>query len=258
MFEIDFFAFDHNFCESLVYATGQHPEYLNSISSLFITLIGLNGLFKPNINFYIQMLYSALAVNGVTSCFYHWFNSIGWGLLDRMSMILIALSSTVLFMVHLDKFIKLDKWNQSQSKFLINLSHLFVTCYFTILLTISGLHLENVFNILFGLFLASLLVFMMIINKHKTNLHIPLQIIDFGWSGIKYISLSGIFWIGTENLCTHIWFVKYLFGHVLWHVFVSYGGYLLSLVPNYLTLKENSDHVKVNYDWIGIPYLEKY
>lgn len=173
-------------------------------------------------------------------------------------MILIALSSTFLFMNHLDKFIKLDKWTQPQSKFLISFTHLLVSSYFTILLTISGLHLENIFNILFGLFLGSLLVYMGLVNRHKTNLDISPKIINFGWTGIKYISLSGIFWIGTENLCTHLWFIKYLFGHVWWHIYVSYGGYLLSLVPNYLTLKENSDYVVVNYDWFSIPYLEKY
>jgi hypothetical protein len=263
MFEIDFNSFDHNFCESMIYSTGPHPEYLNAVSSLFITFIGLNALTKPGNDFFLQLLYSALAVNGITSCVYHWVNNIGWGLLDRMSMIIIAMSSIYLFMCHIDKIITQDKWKHS--KLLMSGIHLLVCGYFTTLFTIAGLHMESVFNVLFGLFLASLIVFMWLFNKHQENLHIPPQIVKFGWDGIKYIALSGIFWIVTENLCSHIWFIKYLFGHVMWHVFVSYGGYLLSIVPKYLTLsdklnkldiescKTNTDYI--NYDCFGLPYI---
>ena len=154
--------------------------------------------------------------------------------------------------------------------------HLLVCGYFTILLAIAGLHMESVFNVLFGLFLASLVVFMLLVNKHQQSLKITDQIVKYGWDGIKYITLSGVFWILTENLCTHIWFIKYLFGHVWWHVFVSYGGYLVSLVPNYLTLKyelhktddstielgdlyktDKSDEINIRYDCFGLPYICK-
>ena len=255
MFGIDFYSFDHNFCESLIYSIGHHPEYLNSISSLFITFIGLNALTKPCINFFLQILFSALAINGITSCYYHWFNNIGWGLLDRMSMILIAMGSTYLFISHIDKFIKLDKWKNI--KLLTSGIHLLVCGYFTTLFTIAGLHMESLFNILFGLFLASLTVYMWLVNKHQHNLKIPQQIVKFGWDGIKYIALSGTFWIITENLCKHIWFIKYFFGHVFWHIFVSYGGYLLSLVPNYLTLKDETENIYIQYDMFGLPYIKK-
>jgi hypothetical protein len=253
MFEIDFNRFDHNFCESTIYSTGPHPEYLNAVSSLFITFIGLNALRKPDNDFFLQLLYSALAVNGITSCVYHWVNNIGWGLLDRMSMIIIAMSSIYLFMLRINKIIIQDKWKHS--KLLMSGIHLLVCGYFTTLFTIAGLHMESVFNVLFGLFLASLVVFMWLVNKHidknkakhkakhidNGNLKITDQIVKFGWDGIKYIALSGTFWIVTENLCSYIWFIKYLFGHVMWHVFVSYGGYLLSMVPKYLTLYDKSD-----------------
>ena len=256
MFEIDFYSFDHNFCESTIYSTGQHPEYLNAISSLFITFIGLNALTKPNTGFFLQLLFSALAVNGVTSCVYHLDNNIGWGLLDRMSMILIATSSTYSFMYHMDKIIILNRWKNVN--FLMKIIHLLVCSYFTLLFTITGLHLELLFNVLFGLFLASLTVYMYLFDKYQNTLKIPNQIIKFGWDGIKYIALSGIFWIITENLCSHIFIIKYLFGHIWWHVFVSYGGYLLSLVPNYLSLKDENDLVLVKYDIFNLPYLDKY
>lgn len=257
MFEIDFNSFDHNFCESTIYSLDPHPEYLNAISSLFITFIGFNAFFKSGASdFLLQILYSSLFINGITSCFYHYYNNIGWGLLDRMSMILIATSSTYIFMYHLDKIIRINRWENTS--FMMKSLHILVTTYFTILFTVAGLHLETLFNVLFGLFLASLVVYMYLFDKHQNTLKIPKQIINFGWDGIKYIAISGVFWIVTENLCSHIFFIKYLFGHIWWHVFVSYGGYLFSMVPNYLTLKDENNIIQINYDFFGLPYLTKY
>lgn len=171
-----------------------------------------------------------------------------------MGMVLIAMASTYFFINHLDKFIILDKW--SNVRCLLNCIHLLVCIYFTILFTIAGLHMETTFNVLFGLFLFSLLIFMSLVDKHQYNIKIPNNIVNYGWTGIKYIVLSGICWIVTENLCHKIWFIKYLFGHVWWHVFVSYGGYLVSLIPNYLTLKESYDTVFIRNDYFGIPYID--
>lgn len=231
----------------------QHPEYFNSISSLFITFIGINGMFKPNTDFFLDFLFSSLAINGITSALYHWYNNIGFGLLDRMSMVLIALSSTLLFMNHLTKFIKLDKW--SNINLVTKIARITVTTYFTVLFTIAGLHMEDLFNILFGLFLASLILFMLFINKHQKNLRIPDNILNYGWKGIRFIALSGAFWLITENLCNSFGFIKYLYGYVVWHIFVSYGGYLISLIPNYMSLNDNYDYIIIKYDIFGLPYL---
>ena len=40
------------------------------------------------------MLYACLAANGIMSAFYHYNNSIGYGLLDRMSMVLLGLNTS--------------------------------------------------------------------------------------------------------------------------------------------------------------------
>lgn len=250
---INFFEYDHNFCEASIYSVQKHPEYLNSISSLFITFIGLNALMKPHTYFLLHTLYSALAINGITSFFYHWYNNIGWGLLDRMSMILIALASTYIFLTHIPMFIKLEKWKRK--KRMMNCIHLLVSGYFTVLLTIAGLHMETIFNFLFSLFLGSLIVYMFLVNKYKYLLEIPSDITILGWKGVWYIAISGFFWIFTENLCAYFPFVKYTLGHVWWHIFVSYGGYLLSLIPMYFTLREGYHSIYLRYDIFGLPYL---
>jgi hypothetical protein len=258
MFNIKFSSYDHNFCESQIYSTEPHPEYLNSISSLFITFIGVIALSRSNINFLLSLLYSSFIVNGITSCFYHYFNSIGWGLLDRMSMILIAFASLNLFIVNINKFFIIN--NCRNITFYNKLSTIILICYFTILLTIAGLHIESLFNIMFGLFLGSLIIFMYFITQYHIQLYIPYRLILLGWRGIKFISLSGVFWIITENLCHKYWFIPYLFGHVWWHIFVSYGGYLISLIPQYMFLHQqqqlNMLNIKIRYDIFMIPYLK--
>ena len=261
MFDIKFSSYDHNFCESQIYSSEPHPEYLNSISSLFITFIGINALFKQNINFLLSLLYSSLIVNGITSCFYHYFNSIGWGLLDRMSMILIALSSINLFIVNIDKIFIINKY--TNITFFNKIATIILIIYFTILFTIAGLHIESLFNIMFGLFLCSLVIFMYLLTQFHTKLFIPYNIISLGLKGIQFISLSGIFWLITENLCHKYWFIPYLYGHVWWHIFVSYGGYLISLIHQYIFLQQkqrldmlNMLDINLQYDIFMIPYLK--
>lgn len=234
MFEINFNAFDHNFCEATIYSSSQHPEYLNSISSLFITFIGLNGLAKPHLSLLLFMLYSSLSINGIASCLYHYYNSIGLGLIDRMSMILIAYSSSYLLFGNKNYIV-----------------HIILSSYFTILLTVTGLHIELGFNILFGIFLLSVIIYMSYVNISNN------EIIIIGWKGVKYMMFSCIFWIVTEALCYKFGFIKYLFGHVFWHICVSYGGYLLSLVPHYILLSKNNS-VIIEKDRFGIYYLDIY
>ena len=135
MFQIKFNTFDHNFCESTIYSNDPHPEYFNAISSLFITFIGLNGLSKPNLSILLKMVYASLFVNGIASCLYHYYNSIGFGILDRMSMILIAYTSMYLLIEPICIVYK-------------NCLHIFLSLYFTLILTFTGLHNEFVFNII--------------------------------------------------------------------------------------------------------------
>ena len=96
---------------------------------------------------------------------------------------------------------------------------------------------------------------------------IPYEIVLLGWHGIIYIAMSGFFWILTENLCNKYHFIKYMFGHVWWHMGVSYGGYMVSLIPCYIYMQElhrwnnlknynrHNKIIKIKYNSFYIPYL---
>ena len=261
---INFNNYDHNFCESSIYSNNKHPEYINALSSLFITFIGINALVKQLVyrergyelnSFLHSILYSALIVNGITSSLYHYYNNIGWGLMDRISMIIIAMSSVILFQSIINSILILKKYKNII--IINNIINIIITSYFTILFTIAGLHMESLFNIMFSFFLIFLVFMVYIINTHFIMLEIPYQLVILSNRGILYVTISGIFWIITELLCNKFTFIKYLFGHVWWHIFVSYGGYLISLIPLYVYMKQNNYKIKINivYDNFNIPYL---
>lgn len=243
---MDFHQFDHQFCEATLYPV----EYANAISSLFITFIGLNGMRQGHST--IIFFHSTLAINGVTSCFYHFYNSIGWGLMDRMSMILIAIASFQLFFIPIGRMINQHPFSIVLGKAI----NLFAVFYFAALMTAAGLHQEAVFNFLFGLFLMLLPCIMYAITQNQKHLKVPVRIVKLGIDGIKYIAGSAVFWILTEHFCS-MDYIKYFYGHVWWHIGISYGGYLLSLTPAYILLYSHLN-VQLRYDNFGLPYLSYY
>jgi len=236
---MDFNLIDHSFCEMNIY--GKAPEYINSLSSLFLTFFGIFGFIFNNVND-IKNIYSALIVNGIFSFMYHFNNKIGWGLMDRFSMILIAIPC---YTIAID-ILKLNQINK-------DILRIIITIYITILMTVTGLQHEVLFNIFFGLFLCSLFIFMYIVQFQNNYYLIPKNILKKGWLGILYLILAGMFWIITEKLCYNYSFIKYLFGHSFWHFGCAYGGYLITLIPTYYYNRDK--FLKIDY-YLNIPYIK--
>jgi hypothetical protein len=78
-------TYDHCFCEGILNGL---PEYYNAFSSLFISYFGLLGYIKTHNDLIIQIIYSLLTINGISSFMYHWTGSIGWALYDEYPMII--------------------------------------------------------------------------------------------------------------------------------------------------------------------------
>ena len=74
-------------------------------------------------------------------------------------------------------------------------------------------------------------------------------------SAIFLITIGGVSWIITENLCHSFGIMKYLLGHAIWHICVALGGYYISLVPIYINYKEVLLRPKLRY-WYNIPFIE--
>ena len=212
----------------------------------FLVFIGTFGfIMNPKIHD-INLVYSALIVNGITSSLYHFTNQIGWGLMDRFSMVMLVVYCYNLGIKMCEMF--------NMCGIFYELLRIFKTFFVVLLLTITGLHFEQLFDAMFGFFLGTLLLFVLFVHVNNKKLLIPQELIIYNWKGIGLITLAGSFWIFTEKLCHQYNFVKYLFGHAIWHVAVALGGYYLILTPLYLYTRQKS--VRVDYK-LKIPYIKK-
>lgn len=223
--KIDASIYDHSFCEVELYENKYSPEYCNAITALFISYIGYFGIrttIQPT-NDNIFGLYFALIINGISSCFYHITHTIGWGLIDRFSMILIALYCFQIF-VSVFQYLKI-------SSNICRVIHSMSMLYITALATVCGLHQEELFNTLFGGFLVSIVLFLIIVYRLTM---IPHRIMCYAIKGTLLLSISGLSWIVTETNCTKYSIIPYLFGHSIWHINVALGGYYISLLPVYI------------------------
>jgi len=238
--EIAFNQHDHTFCEASIYNGG--PEYINSLTALFISFIGIFGLFKNKTDNSVAMLYYSLIVNGITSCLYHYTHYIGWGLMDRYSMIFIASYCYNIFINML----------YIQHTFSSHIFKLSITTYLIYLSTVAGLHDEISFNNLFALFLISILYF--IVRIRRVYFEIPPKIFIWCWKGISLITLAGASWIITETLCDRYIIMKYLMGHSIWHIGVALGGYFISIIPLYMNYDKILERPHILY-WFKIPYI---
>jgi hypothetical protein len=237
---MDFLSIDHNFCEMNIY--GQPPEYINSYSALFLCFIGFFGLIK-NIRLNdTAFIYISLIVNGFASFMYHYTNQLGFGMLDRASMLMI-----IIYFCNLSFHI----FEMYRFKY-IDFLRIISTIYFTTLIMVYGLHYELLFDILFGVYLFTTIFFMVIIEYFYEKNEIPVEILNYGWISVGLITIAGIFWIITESYCNYHPIIKYLYGHAIWHICVSLGAYFMTILMTYLLVKNRKSKIK---SFLFIPYI---
>jgi hypothetical protein len=232
-----FYKKEEGFCESQLYT----PEYINSVTSLSISYFGYYGLkYNNHNNTNAYLLYSILIINGIMSFLYHWTNYLGFGYLDRLTMVLIMYPSLTSCINEISYLYNYNK------KYLLFAGQ----TYITTILIFTTFNNKNIFNFLFGIFLLSITYFMILINRKRFNIDYRLsQLINNGVIGILLIYFAIISWLITEILCDYFWFLKYSQGHALWHIFIGFGGYLISLICVGLSLNRNKtlNQYKINY-----------
>ena len=237
---INFDTFDHSFCESTVFSNGR--EYINCSTALFISFVGWFGLVMNPPEDNTVFLYHTLVINGITSALYHYTHYIGWGLMDRYSMILIAVYCFKIFFTVFD-IVRVRNYH-----FIKFLSVLYLTC----IQTVTGLHQETHFNNMFGGVLISIVVFLF--KVRNSSYSICPALLTLAFKGMFLIKIGGILWILTENFCKTTGITKYLFGHGFWHICVALGGYYISLLPVYIKHKERMTELRIKYK-LSLPYL---
>ena len=194
----------HNFCESRL-THNQPPEYFNSFTSLFITIIPLLfGFPKSNIFYNVACM---LAFNGCASFYYHYRLTWIGKQSDEISMILATYFGLwgLLKMYYFNKKDTLNWYNGWNSMFMIS---------FTVFNTI--LEFDYLFPLLFGIYiLVTLYYIRKVAIKHN--------IIYRKYLVVSFVGASC--WIVSEIYCN-----KYtVYGHVVWHFMFPLGFYQLVL-----------------------------
>jgi len=230
---INFDTKTHGFCERMLYG-GYPPEYINAFTSLFLTFSGLMGLFASNnVNTLGKIYYASFVVNGIGSFGYHWTNYIGWRYIDEFSMVILALASLLSVTNCLINKICLHKhWRKSS---MYSISTLIIVSYLIITLVFDSLDDVISFRYSFGVFLAVAAIEVSILTY--LNRDIKSDILKYNYIGFGLIALSCIMWSFIELLCYNqstAW-VKYIPGHAIWHIGLSFGGYYLAQIIDYIT-----------------------
>lgn len=210
-------TFSHHFCESRI-QNNDGPEYYNSFSSLFITIIPfVNGL--PN-NIYFRKLSYMLILNGFFSFYYHY--SLSWlgKHLDEVTMIL----ANYYGICGLLKFFTKSYENKYR---IVN------SIVLPVFISINTLpHLDYLFPHLFTLYVSySVYLIYYCINTFDMQRKTVLK--------YKCVSLvGGACWIISEYACNEI--TQY--GHIVWHLLFPLGLYKIVLIfDDCLTYRDIGD-----------------
>lgn len=217
---------DHSFCESRILGM---PEYLNSITSLFIVFFGTYGLYNST-NIILDILYNILIILGFGSIAYHFTGTIGWGLLDEIPMIL-SIFIGIIFVDTLYYKNKFDTFNHRR-KFKL-FSYLSIMVLFIISNSMTNFRL--IFPYLFGIFVIYLYYKTYLLIKDLPNF-LKAKVMYPTTFSILTITLSGIIWGTTELLCNNLNRTLVLLGHPMWHFFVGHGFYNFIQVVYFIKL----------------------
>lgn len=221
----------YGFCEGTIY--GHPPEYMNSFTSLFLTLTGLFGLFaSKNTNLFGKIFFSSIAFNGIGSFGYHWTNYFGWRFMDEFSMVIISLSSLVpIISCIIEKISK----NIAFISVMQSISILGIVSFVTMTLVGDALDYVVFFRVLFGMFLFFGVVG--IISLIYMNSNIDRKIIRYSYIGLLLAVFSSVMWSISEILCNNESFhwIKYIPGHAMWHIGLSFSAYYLAQFVIYLS-----------------------
>lgn len=232
----------NGFCEGTIY--GHPPEYLNSFTSIFITIVGAIGLFGSiNTDICAKILYSGMVVNGIGSFGYHWTNYMGWRYLDEFSMLLIVLGGFISILVSVSQKFNIGKrvnapLKQFYSNAIYSVLFLVIITHSVASFTLDTLDNVIGFRILFGSFLLITAISFIIISRDNKIIYnsltneydaIPKYIIRYNYIGIITITIASLMWMISELLCgvANFEWIKYIPGHAIWHIGLAIGGFYL-------------------------------
>ncbi len=174
----------------------------------------------------IQIIYSLLTINGISSFMYHWTGSIGWALYDEYPMII----SIFLGNIYIENLIPS---NYKKYKIVFYVNSMLV---YLVINVMEDQRLIFPYYFAGGLLLILYNIHRFVYYYENSSLN---NIIIISYNTYYYIAIiiiSAITWGLTEISCKNYRLPfnnLYLLGHPMWHFMISYGFYnLIQIIYN--------------------------
>lgn len=254
MFLNNFFeARANNMCEGIYHGS---PEYFSCITSLFMFSFGVLGLFFSKSPLHlIKTLHTLLILNGIGSFGHHWMMTIGWKIVDNITIFLALWISGYIFINEIiNKIYKKYKYGILATSIKINTITGMMNILFSsialmgCLMIIDSdtndlLSIHRLLPVLFGipLFIISTCYFVMRYSTHQPSCSEFDSIHMF--NNAQIFHAFSVLFIGTslcvvftsadqivEIYCPELnnqW-LRFLGIHGLWHFAISIGLYMIS------------------------------
>lgn len=218
----------HYFCEH--YTFHQPHEYTNSFSSLAITAAGLFGLLANGSDVvlpsHIAGPLTLLVLNGFASFWFHWTNEFGPGMLDQGSMVLAVWCGLMPVLQRVFRPLYARVAQLAASALAVGtiavMTIVEYDTYFSGLFAALGLSLAG------GLYTI----------YRRERLIASQRLLDTFKQGLASALGVSVVWFTTELPCKEHPWLGYFFGHVFWHVGISWGVVWLLQALLYLDLED--------------------
>lgn len=218
-----------DFCETNYFLTDLVAEPHNVWSSLFISLIGLIGLFygNPTREHCVAVMYLVLAGIGFGSAALH--ATLHW---IPQSSDEVPMLWQILSFLHMMYVIEMGDKKQSYS----NIAGML---YFVITAVQTVMYYK--YQKTYAIFIVSFIIYSVVViigsyrmvNNAKSASDKAIRWILWKWAFLSYAVFGAGLWIVDMNACDFLtpYYNTYFFGctlHVLWHIFAGMGSYLIA------------------------------
>ena len=264
------------FCESSIIS----PEWVNSFTSLIMSIFGIIGLYSYNNIIYIKLFYAFMICLGIGSFGYHFTYQDPWRFADVFGMVNVALISLIIYIYILITLEFKKQLNYKIKNIINNITCILISSYIIILSIFAGIekmekytYLSYVFNMLFGIFLFIIIAIVLyirfkyhnfvcnfIIETEKQGSYINQHILNnYAIIGVSMLIIAVICLLITENLCKTNPDIAYFPGHGLWHTCLGFGSYYLSIYSTSLLYYiNNNKYILYTNKWYNkiVPIIE--
>jgi len=202
---------------------------------------------------FIVLTYAMFALNAIGSFMYHWTGQVGWAHVDEYSMTVAAVLPAYTIFEEMSVFygFKFRTWS-------LTFAGWFMVLSFTIgALDLPG-EITSVFFAVPIAFLVACCLLATFNTKYVENENVTDEEKRMLVGGVCTALGSTVVWVVTETLCPTVPAMRYVYGHVIWHVGMPYGLYCVLMFISTTRANEAGATSRILYLSGKLPYAVVY